>query len=591
MSRIGIGDSLRTSLHIVSVLVYHSRMLRELAVQNLAVIEDVRVELRSGFCAWTGETGAGKSLLLGALGLLLGERGSVDLIRTGAEELRVTGRFDFIRLEQKQAVEAILNDTLCEEELIVTRRLSRTGRSTALVNEQPVAVTTLKRLGEILVDVHGQRESYSLLQPAYQLEVLDAFGRLAEPRAKYIAAADKVRELRKMHKSLSDARQTRQRELALLRFERDELDAANLQPNEWQSLQKERETRIHAQSLTKFTASVASRLYDDDGSVVETLGRLIKEAHHWSAISDTLADVAKRLDALRPEVQDLAETCRDLSETFEADPERLDEIEQRIQFLGKLTSKYGQSVEELIAYQESLESKANALQRQEDDLAGVESQLRPAFQEWKSLAEKLSVQRAKVAKKLAAEAQKHLFDLQMAKAKLDVTLETISLGDDPMIGDIPAYGIDQMEILLTANPGEPARPLRKVASGGELSRTMLALKTVLAAHDPVRTLVVFDEIDANVGGRLGDVLGQKLAGLGVSHQVLCVTHLPQVASYAAHQWTIRKQISGKRTSTTIAPLETLDDRVEELAMMLRGESRSETTRKEAAEMLNAAQKR
>ena len=566
-------------------------MLRELAVQNLAVIEDVRVELRSGFCAWTGETGAGKSLLLGALGLLLGERGSVDLIRTGAEELRVTGRFDFIRLEQKQAVEAILNDTLSEDELIVTRRLSRTGRSTALVNEQPVAVTTLKRLGEILVDVHGQRESYSLLQPAYQLEVLDAFGRLAEPRAKYIAAADKVRELRKTHKTLSDARQTRQRELALLRFERDELDAANLQPNEWQSLQKERETRIHAQSLTKFTASVASRLYDDEGSVVETLGRLIKEAHHWSAISDTLADVAKRLDALRPEVQDLAETCRDLSETFEADPERLDEIEQRIQFLGKLTSKYGQSVEELVVYQQSLESKATTLQRQEDDLAGVESQLRPAFQEWKSLAEKLSVQRAKVAKKLAAEAQKHLIDLQMAKAKLDVMLEAIPLGDDPMTGEIPAYGIDQMEILLTANPGEPARPLRKVASGGELSRTMLALKTVLAAHDPVRTLVVFDEIDANVGGRLGDVLGQKLAGLGVSHQVLCVTHLPQVASYAAHQWTIRKQISGKRTTTTIAPLETLDDRVEELAMMLRGESRSETTRKEAAEMLKASQKR
>ncbi len=566
-------------------------MLRELAVQNLAVIEDVRVELRSGFCAWTGETGAGKSLLLGALGLLLGERGSVDLIRTGAEELRVTGRFDFIRLEQKQAVEAILNDTLTDDELIVTRRLSRTGRSTALVNEQPVAVTTLKRLGEILVDVHGQRESYSLLQPAYQLEVLDAFGKLAEPRAKYIAAADKVRELRKTHKSLSDARQTRQRELALLRFERDELDAANLQPNEWQSLQKERETRIHAQSLSKFTASVANRLYDDEGSVVETLGRLIKEAYHWSAISDTLADVAKRLDALRPEVQDLAETCRDLSETFEADPERLDEIEQRIQFLGKLTSKYGQSVEELVVYQQSLESKATTLQRQEDDLAGVESQLRPAFQEWKSLAEKLSIQRAKVAKKLAAEAQKHLIDLQMAKAKLDVTLEAIPLGDDPMTGEIPAYGIDQMEILLTANPGEPARPLRKVASGGELSRTMLALKTVLAAHDPVRTLVVFDEIDANVGGRLGDVLGQKLAGLGVSHQVLCVTHLPQVASYAAHQWTIRKQISGKRTTTTIAPLETLDDRVEELAMMLRGESRSETTRKEAAEMLKASQKR
>ena len=193
-----------------------------------------------------------------------------------------------------------------------------------------------------------------------------------------------------------------------------------------------------------------------------------------------------------------------------------------------------------------------------------------------------------MAKRLAADAQKHLADLQMAKAKLDAAIEVVPLPDDPLAGDVPAAGIDQLELMLTANPGEPARPLRKVASGGELSRTMLALKTVLAAHDPVRTLVVFDEIDANVGGRLGDVLGEKLAALGRSHQVLCVTHLPQVASYAAYQWTIRKATTGKRTATTITPLLTEDARVEELALMLRGESRSETTRKEAAEMLRTA---
>jgi len=203
----------------------------------------------------------------------------------------------------------------------------------------------------------------------------------------------------------------------------------------------------------------------------------------------------------------------------------------------------------------------------------------------------LSTARAKVAKKLAADAQKHLADLGMPKAKLDATIELAALPDDPMAGDVPASGIDHLELMLTANPGEPARPLRKVASGGELSRTMLALKTVLAAHDPVRTLVVFDEIDANVGGRLGDVLGHKLAALGQSHQVLCVTHLPQVASYAAHQWTIRKSTTAKRTATTIQPLTTDDSRVEELALMLRGESRSETTRKEAAEMLKAAKDR
>src|SRR5579883_2228243 len=264
-------------------------MLRELAVQNLALIEDVRVELRPGFCAWTGETGAGKSLLLGALGLLLGDRGSAELIRAGAEELRVTGRFEFARPEQKAAAEAILNDTLPDDELVVTRRLSRSGRSTALVNEQPVAVTTLRKLGEILVDVHGQRESYSLLQPAYQLELLDAFGKLTDLRARYVAAADRVRELRRRHRELAEARQARQRELALVRFERDELDAANLQPGELAALQKEREKLTHARSLAAFTSTVAARLYDDEGSVVETLGRLLKEAHHWAGLDKTLA--------------------------------------------------------------------------------------------------------------------------------------------------------------------------------------------------------------------------------------------------------------------------------------------------------------
>ncbi len=193
-----------------------------------------------------------------------------------------------------------------------------------------------------------------------------------------------------------------------------------------------------------------------------------------------------------------------------------------------------------------------------------------------------------MAKRLAADAQKHLADLGMPNAKLEAAIELVALPDDPTAGEVPAAGIDQLELILTANPGEPARPLRKVASGGELSRTMLALKTVLAAHDPVRTLVVFDEIDANVGGRLGDVLGQKLAALGRSHQVLCVTHLPQVASYAAYQWTIRKTTAARRTATTITPLTTDEGRIEELALMLRGESRSETTRKEAAEMLRSA---
>jgi DNA repair protein RecN (Recombination protein N) len=565
-------------------------MLRELSVQNLALIEDVRVELHAGFCVWTGETGAGKSLLLGALGLLLGERGSAELIRTGADELRVTGRFELTRSEQREAAAEILQTAVEEDDLILTRRLSRSGRSSALVNDVPVAVATLRRIGEMLVDVHGQRESYSLLQPAFQLELLDAFGKLSDPRAKYVTKADRVRALRRQFKELSDARQTRQRELALARFEREDLDNAKLTPGELPALTKERERLVHAQSLAFFTSTVAARLADDDGAVVEVLVRLIKDSHKWAAFDAKLAEVSQRLDALRPEIEDLADTCRDLTERFEADPERLEEVEKRIAFLKKLQARYGKTPDELLAYRDTLDAKEVELQKQEDDLSGIDAVLRTAWSEMKDAAAALSKARATVAKKLASDAQKHLSDLGMPKAKLDAMIELIALPDDPMAGDVPTSGIDQLELMLTANPGEPARPLRKVASGGELSRTMLALKTVFAAHDPVRTLVVFDEIDANVGGRLGDVLGEKLAALGRSHQVLCVTHLPQVACYAAYQWTIRKTTTAKRTATTISALTTDEARVEELALMLRGESRSETTRKEAAEMLKSATK-
>jgi len=561
-------------------------MLRELAVQNLAVIEDVRVELHAGFCVWTGETGAGKSLLLGALGLLLGERGNADLIRTGAEELRVTGRFEPTRTEQKSAAEALLQITL-EDDLILTRRLARSGRSSALVNDAPVAVATLRKLGEMLVDVHGQRENYSLLEPAYQLDLLDAFGKLTPLRAKYVAAADRLRELRQTARELEAARQTRQRELALVRFEREDLDRAALSPGELPALQKERDRLVHARSLTQFAASVASRLADDDGAVAESLARLVKDGQRWTAFDEKVAAVVARLDALRPEVDDLAETCRDLAERLEADPARLEEVEQRIGFLKKLQARYGKTPDELIAYRETLDAKEAAWQQQEDDLAGLETRIASAFAEVQSAAAALGAARAKVAKKLAAEAGKHLVDLNMEKAKLDAALKPVPL---TLGGDIPVAGTEHLELMLTANPGEPARPLRKVASGGERSRAMLALKTVLAAHDPVRTLVVFDEIDANVGGRLGDVLGRKLASLGRSHQVLCVTHLPQVASYAAHQWTIRKSSTAKRTATTIVPLTTDEARIEELSLMLRGESRSGTTKKEAAEMLKAARK-
>ena len=565
-------------------------MLRELSVHNLALIEDVRVELRDGFCAWTGETGAGKSLLLGALGLLIGERGSSDLIRTGADELRVTGLFELTRADLKKGVAAVLEQELEDPQVIVARRLQREGGSKAYVNDTPVSVTLLRKLGELLVDVHGPRESHSLLEPSYQIQLLDAVGKLGDLRRAYDEKAARVRELRRRRAELFARQEARQRELSLIRFEREELTAARLKPGEQAALVLERDRLTHAQALQEFTAGAAGRLYDEDGSVVEQLGKLLKEAQHWANIDPDLSEVAKRLEALAPEVRDIAETCRDLSERFEADPKRLEDVEKRVQQLRRLEARYRKSVEELIAYRDDLDNREAGLTRDESDLSGIDDELGGAFAELKTAADALSKARAKVGKKLVGETQRHLVNLGMPSARLDLGLEPIPLGDDPFAGDVPVGGADSLEFMLAANPGEPFRPLRKVASGGEMSRTMLALKTVLAAHDPVGTLV-FDEIDANVGGRLGDIVGEKLAVLGRTHQVICVTHLPQVAVYAKHQWTIRKTTKAKRTTTTISELATDADRLEEVASMLRGEARSDTTRQEAAEMLKSAKRK
>jgi DNA repair protein RecN (Recombination protein N) len=563
-------------------------MLRELSVQNLALIEDVRVELQPGFCAWTGETGAGKSLLLGALGLLLGERGSADLLRSGAEELRITGRFELESPEVRREVERILDRALEDDEVILGRRLTRAGRSHAYVNDQPVVVSTLKQLGALLVDLHGQRESESLLRPAYQLQLLDAYGHLEAPRQTYLTLAEKVREVRRRLKALSEEQQQRQRELSLLRFERDELDQAHLEPGELAELTQERARLANAQNLQAFAEAGYAALYGDEGSVVERLGKLRREAEGWAELDAELAEVVARLETAHADVQDLAGTLRRLGQRWEPDPERLAEVEQRLLFLRRLESKYRRGVDELIVYRVGLDEQERKLQQREDDLSGLELELAGLYKQLREAAAELSKQRQKVAKKLAAEAQKQLADLGMPEARVEALLEPVPLGEDARTGEVPAWGADQLELTLAANPGEPARPLRKVASGGELSRTMLALKTVLAGHDRLGTLV-FDEIDANVGGRLGDVLGQKLAALGQTHQVICVTHLPQVASYARHHWTVKKARRANRTVTQIALLKE-PERLEELASMLRGEARGETTRQEAAAMLEAARR-
>jgi DNA repair protein RecN (Recombination protein N) len=564
-------------------------MLREISVQNLALIADVRVELQPGFCAWTGETGAGKTLLLEALGLLLGERGSVDLIRAKAEELRISGRFELDNAPLRQQMEDALGYELEDDQIIFARRLTRSGRSYAYINDQPASVATLRKLGEMLVDVHSQHESQSLLQPAYQLQLLDAYGDLDELRGGYQNLAKEVHDLRGRLADLDARRQERQRELALLQFERDELENAELRPGELIELQRERERLVHAQSLQTFALTASGQLYDDDSSCADVLGKLRREAETWEGVDTELLEVRRRLEYLTSECQDVAETLRHLAQHWEADPMRLEEVENRIQHLRRLETKYGKTVDELIAYRQSLDAHESLLKQKEEDQAALRAELAVTFEKAVTAGRQLSRRRAAVADNLAKAVELELAELGMRDARLEIVLAPVAVGSDPDSADMPLNGFEQMEILLAANRGEQAAPLRRVASGGELSRAMLALKTVLAKHDHVGTLI-FDEIDANVGGRLGDVLGEKLAALGRTHQVICITHLPQVASYARYQWSIRKDRKGQRTATSIRLLED-DERLEELASMLRGESRSETTRQEAAAMLATAKPR
>ncbi|MFO0927931.1 MAG: DNA repair protein RecN, partial [Gemmataceae bacterium] len=479
-------------------------MLRELSVQNLALIEDVRVELSGGFCVWTGETGAGKSLLLGAVGLLLGDRGSADLLRAGAEELRVTGTFELTRPELRIEIEKLLDTTLADTEVLLARRLTRSGRSHAYVNDQPVALGTLRQIGALLVDIHGQRETETLLHPAHQLDILDAFGNLGKYRQAYLDAAERFRAARKRYTTLAAERQQRQRELSLIRFERDELDTAKLEPGELVELARERDRLANAQHLQAFAEASYATLYDEEGSVVERIGRVTREAEGWAAMDADLAALVEQLEGLRSQTQDVAQALHRLADRWESDPARLAEVEARLQMLRKLESKYRRPIDELIVYRISLDEQEKRLQSAEDDLDGLESELSALFRTLQDTAAELSKQRAKVAKKLAAETQKELTALGMPEARLGAELTVAELAGDAATVEVPALGIDTLELTLAANPGEPARPLRKVASGGELSRTMLALKTVLAGSDRIGTLI-FDEIDANVGGRLGDV--------------------------------------------------------------------------------------
>ncbi len=562
-------------------------MLRELSVQNLALIEDVHIELEGGYCVWTGETGAGKSLLLTALGLVLGGKASADLIRSGKSEGRAAAVFEVVDPNLRNEIETILGGSLEDDQLIMTRRIAAQGRGGARSMDCPSAWPRSRGWASSLSTFTASRKAAPCWTPISSATLLDAYGGHREAVDSYQCARQSHEELRRKRQALLDSVQTRLRERALLEFERDELTALDPTSGEYDELGREAHRLQNAEQIRTAAATGYSLLYEADRSAQDLLKRVARTLEPLAQAASELAEAAVTLGRLAEETREVAFSLRDLGQGWDDDPSRLDDIEARLAIYRRLSTRFHCAPDALADRRETIESTLNALDQDDADLLTLDQPLAEAWSLVAQAAGRLSAVRRKTAKDFARAVQRRLKPLGLSGARLTVDVVTRELGHDPLAASAPEAGADRIEILFSANTGEEPRPLRKIASGGELSRLTLAVKTVLAGADRIPTLV-FDEIDTGVGGRLGSTLGKALAELSRHHQVICVTHLPQMASYADRQWGIRKQVERGRSRTTITPLDHAE-RIEELALMLRGDSAAEGTRQEALAMLREAQ--
>jgi len=561
-------------------------MLRELHISNLAVIADARVELARGLNCFTGATGAGKSLVIGALEILLGLRSPSDMLRKGAEEGRVSGVFQLHAPNLLKQIEDITDSPLAGDggELLLTRRVYASGRSSVSLNGNPITLSMLRQVAEQLVDVHGQHDHQFLLKPANQLDVLDQFGNLQSLRADYAKAYQSLLDVTTRLRELRAGENLNRQQLELYRFQAEEIDRAELAAGEYEELQARSSVLLNLEKLKKDAGATHAALYEADGAVLERTKMMAAVLAELSGLDVNLAGVAA---SMRDATIALEEIAFDLSrylDRLDLDPAEIGEVNDRLNVLNRILNKYGQTVEGVLLYRQEIAAQISQLERATTDLSSLDVQIAPLAKQVRKLGSQLSARRTEVAGELAPLIQKQLGVLGMERAKFRVSVSPVNIGDD--LPGTPS-GLDVVEFLITTNPGQPEQPLRKIASGGELSRVMLALKGILAQSDRVSVLV-FDEIDANVGGRLGSIIGNKLRSLANQQQVLCITHLPQIASYADRHLTVRKEVRGNLTETTVRTMEGAE-RIEELAEMIGGQRITDTTRAQARELLDNAQ--
>jgi DNA repair protein RecN (Recombination protein N) len=532
--------------------------LLEITVADLALIDRLRLELAPGLNVFTGETGAGKSLLIDALGLATGARADTALVRHGAETARVTALFDRL-----------------PEPLIAVREVAAEGRSTARLDDEAVTAARLADVAGALVEIHGQHDQQRLLDERWQRDLLDDFGGHAELREAMAAAVDRWRANRAALAELELDPRELTRRLEIHEHEAEEIAAARLRPGEADEIRGRLEAAQHGEAIARGSAVLHESLAADEGGARDAIAVAVREARALARLDQRFEPVAERIAGLEAELEDLATTARDLAETVDHDPAEIARLEERLSTIFSLERRYGDDEAAVIAHGERAQAEADRLRRLDDDRAIRQAEEARLLLAVGAAGEALSVARAVAARGLAAEVGAVLEELGFPAGVFEVVLGRRPAGrDEPAVevdGDALAFdasGIDQVVYRLAPNPGEPPRPLAKIASGGEMSRVALAIKQVLAAADATPTLV-FDEIDTGIGGRSADPIGRSLWTLARRHQVLCVTHLPQIAAHADAHFQIAKRERGGRTITEVTELDR-EGRIVELGQMLGG---------------------
>ncbi len=563
-------------------------MLRELSIRNFAIIDDLKIRFSDGLTVLTGETGAGKSIIINAVNLLLGSRANSQLIRSGSESAELEAYFD---MSPGSRVEKMLGDHGygTSEGLIIRRIISQSDRSRIYINGRLATISLLSQITENLASISGQHAHQGLLKEENHLRIIDHFGGLMPLRTEVGKYYQEMLPLIQELKDLQAAQERQREQKDLFRFQKNEIEQTAILPGEDVALEQERCRLKNAASLYQAVQEGIDTIYSADGAVVEQLTTVNKALEKAGELDPQLSKTVEEIQAAVFQLEDITENLRTYLDSLQMDGHRLEEVEERIDILNRMKRKYGGSLDAVTAYLETITESLSGIENLPDKIAETEKQLMAFYQKLSQLAVHLSQKRRKAAEDLAKKVESELASLRMEKTSFRVSLSHTAADStsDAYLSTgnklITDTGIDRAEFLIAPNIGEPLKALTDIASGGELSRVVLALKAILAQTESVET-VVFDEVDAGIGGSVADGVGRKLSMLSKFHQIICITHLPQIARFGNHHFQISKHVHNKRTRTIIRPLKA-SKRLEEIARMLGGVEITDATRAHARELL------